>query len=103
MAVGFTYELCAGIIDKPGLSLTKIMQEEVIFVGGRLLGRRMRLLGTLVRGAAVHAMPIHVMTHFSAQPFERSGPIPQPPRSPSHLPRSRKSAATTWRKRTFSA
>lgn len=29
MAVGFTYELCAGIIDKAGLSLTKIMQEEV--------------------------------------------------------------------------
>lgn len=29
MSVGFTYELCAGIVDKPGLPLTKIMQEEV--------------------------------------------------------------------------
>ncbi|KAL6771115.1 hypothetical protein ACKKBF_B33975 [Auxenochlorella protothecoides x Auxenochlorella symbiontica] len=29
MSVGFTYELCAGIVDKPGLPLTKIMQEEI--------------------------------------------------------------------------
>ena len=28
-AVGFTYELCAGIIDKPGLDLKQITREEV--------------------------------------------------------------------------
>ena len=28
-AVGFTYELCAGIIDKPGLDLQQITREEV--------------------------------------------------------------------------
>ena len=29
LAVGFTYELCAGIIDKPGLDLQQITREEV--------------------------------------------------------------------------
>lgn len=28
-AAGFTYELCAGIVDKPGLNLKQITQEEV--------------------------------------------------------------------------
>ncbi len=27
-AVGFTYELCAGIVDKPGLDLAQITKEE---------------------------------------------------------------------------
>ena len=33
-AVGFTYELCAGIIDKPGLDLQQITREEVGWLPG---------------------------------------------------------------------
>ncbi len=33
LAAGFTYELCAGLIDKPGKSIEEIVQEEVAWLG----------------------------------------------------------------------
>jgi hypothetical protein len=46
-AAGFTYELCAGIIDKPGLDLKQITREEVShkrFQAGASLWRGQRWL-----------------------------------------------------------
>ena len=39
LSAGFTFELCAGIVDKPGLSLAEIAAEEV-GAGPRGFGRR---------------------------------------------------------------
>ena len=71
LSAGFTYELCAGIIDK-SKSLEAIAQEEVA-----PLFRTLKALGTITHGSApiqwLRAGSPHSVVHCTIQVLEESG------------------------------